>query len=257
MDALETQIIMGICLFGGFLIYGLIVTTIRNRRTKKQRSESSIHCYHCGEPMLESDVFCENCWKITPKVQEMLNKQPNRSQSSYSFISQGYNKRCPHCKRIFDKLGSYPNSNLYLDSPIRYCLHCHQYFIDFINYEWSVCKLSFKLKKLSKPLLLFLFLAQFFCYAPESFGWWQQILIIGKFTFIYLFLFLGWYFIFRRKKHTFSSKRLEINPEYPKILMDMGYEIMMDKKYYHLSKIPIVSLKDTAKELLKDAFTFD
>ena len=51
--------------------------------------------------------------------------------------------------------------------------------------------------------------------------------------------------------------RLEQNPEYPQILIDMGYGNMMSKEYHHLSKEPIVSRKDKLKELLKEAFTFD
>ena len=53
------------------------------------------------------------------------------------------------------------------------------------------------------------------------------------------------------------EERLKRNPEYPKLLINMGYGYIMEEKYYSLCKTPLSPFKDKVKTILKDAFTFD
>jgi hypothetical protein len=250
------EISVAICIFVPLFIYGFISIIIEKRRTNKQRNQSSIRCRHCGEPMLESDVFCENCWKITPMVQDMLNNHPDRKPDFYSNLSYKGNYHCPHCKSFYTRSRRYYHG-LKQNIPITYCTNCHQYFLVPWHYELSVASPSVKLED-------FIFFQPWhsFFYAPFivflivndcSF----ILLDIGVFFLAYCSLRLIWHRTAKRKTIRNSYIRLEQNPEYPQILVDMGFVHMMDKKYHHLSKTPVISLKDKVKTILKNAFTFD
>ena len=239
-----------------FVLYSIIRSIFDKQKVKQQRQASSIHCHHCGAPMLESDVFCENCWKITPKVQEMLDSHPDRNPEFYSNLNYKNNNHCPHCKDFY-RNGRTIDSTLSLGVPIQYCSQCHQYFLDSWLIEWSVSSFFVKSELFSSIGLwvhLLLIPAPFCCFAYKN---WYALLGIMILSTICFSSRLIWYKTEKKKKIHESYTRLSQNPEYPKILIDMGFVNRMDKKYYHLSKKPVVSLKDKVKTILKDAFTFD
>ena len=239
-----------------FVLYSIIRSIFDKQKVKQQRQASSIHCHHCGAPMLESDVFCENCWKITPKVQEMLDSHPDRNPEFYTKVLYRGKKRCPHCKEIYQH-DQDRYVNRYHGIPIRHCNHCHQYFLEFIAYEWSVCKTLFKFRKIAERLLVSFYFSSFFFIFPESVNLQEDLFLFVKYCVISTAIYFAWHFAFIRRKQTESCMRLKRNPEYPKLLINMGYGYIMEEKYYSLCKTPLTPFKDKVKTILKDAFTFD
>ena len=255
MSEFQIELLFLICLFPTLLVLGTVVDIISKKRKIAERRTSSIHCHHCGSPILESDVFCENCWKITPKVQEMLDVHPKRAPEFYTKVLYRGKKRCPHCKVIYQH-----HEDRYVNRhhgiPIRYCTHCHQYFLEFIAYEWSVCKTFFKFSKSAERLFLSFYFSYFFFIFPESVNLQEDLFLFVKYCVISTAIYFAWHFAFIRRKQTESCIRLKRNPEYPKLLINMGYGYMMSEKYYPLCKATLIPLKDNIKNLLKDAFTF-
>ena len=258
MSEFRIELLFLICFVGVLIIYGTIRNSVKKRRTIKQKQTSSIHCHHCGSPMLESDVFCENCWKITPKVQKMLDHNSDKKPDFYHALDNGYKLRCPHCKNFYCQ--SRTHSSITLDPPIIYCPKCKQYFIDTIYFEWSVASLLVKFEDFYIiPLWNYLFFIPILisCIVNRD---WFILQDIGFLFLVYSVLRLIWNKTVKRKRIHKSYMRLEQNPEYPQILIDMGYWKMMSKEYHHLSKEPIIPPKDKLKnfiKFIKDAFTFD
>ena len=209
-------------------------------------------CEYCDRPMKENDVFCKFCWKITPKVQEMLASQPNRHPNDYQLYSTNYSYRCPHCGgfykgKFFDKI-----PGLKIDSPIKRCKKCRKYLLDHYNNEWSLVSNKYKTHRRFSPWLLLLieyFLIELFYSEP-----WGLAVCIG-YLFLHFPLSVLAHNFTKRNAIERSTLRLENNPDYPKILADMGYGFAMDSKYHNLIKHPQQKL--TIKEIIKDAFTFD
>lgn len=241
--------------------YGLTKKTIQRSHINKQRIVSDFQCNYCGEPILERDVFCKNCQTITPKVQEMLDRNPDKKPDFYCNLDSGYKLRCPHCRTFHRYPRRYYAPNNF-GTPIIYCTHCHNYFLDRAYIEWSVAPFFIKCQEFFSIGHLIFYLS-FFLIIISSItdGDW---LIAHDFTFLLLILLgihfsfaLTRYIVLKRKTFREANMRLQQNPDYPQILINMGYGKMMDKKYHHLSKEIILSRKDKVKELLKDAFTFD
>lgn len=241
--------------------YGLTKKTIQHSHINKQRIVSDFQCSCCGEPILEQDVFCKNCQKITPKVQEMLDRNPDKKPDFYCNLDNGYKLCCPHCRTFYRYPRRYYTPNDFC-SPIIYCTHCHDYFLDRANIEWSVAPFFIKLQEFFSIGHLIFYLAFFFIIISSiSDGDWlvahDFMLLLLTFLGIHSVFSLTRYKILKRKNFRESYMRLKQNLEYPQILINMGYWEMMDKTYYHLSKEIIASRGDKLKELLKDAFTFD
>lgn len=238
------------------VLYNIIDSLSDKQKTKQQRKQSSFLCYHCGAPMLESDVFCESCWKITPNVQEMLNAHPKRKPKFYSDLYYRGHNHCPHCKAFYCE-GRTIDSTLTLSPPIKHCPKCHQYFLDSWHIEWSVSSLFAK-SELFSVIRLWVYLlfvpALICCFAYKN---WFALQGIAIFSIGYFALRFIWYKTEKKKKIHESYMRLSQNPEYPQILIDMGYQHMMSKKYHHLSKEVTITWQSKLKELLKDAVTFD
>lgn len=261
MSESQIDFLFRICFVGIVLIYGMTRKIIHKRRTVKQKQITSIHCHHCGSPMLESDIFCENCWKITPNVNKTLSSHPNRKREFYSDLGNEFKLRCPHCNSFYRYAKRLYASNT-LGSPIKYCTHCHNYFLDYAYTEWSVTPFSVKFLDFFSIWHLLVYLAIFLLIVSCALeGDWfivpdLTILLLALICIHSAFVLVRCKLTDKKSFHE-STMRLEQNPEYPQILIDMGYGNMMSKEYHHLSKEPIVSRKDKLKELLKDAFTFD
>lgn len=212
-------------------------------------------CEYCNSTMNESDIFCKSCWKITPKVREMLNQQPNRHPNNYQIYSTSYSYRCPHCDRIIKSTLFEKIPGLKIDTPIKRCKKCHNYYLDTYNIEWSVSSTEYVSNHYFAPWLLFLIEIYLFDFVSELFS--------VPWAFVCCFIYLILHFPIRLLLSEFaqkrakerSQKRLEQNPEYPQLLADMGYEEKMEEKYRTMMKHP--SRKSTLKEIIKDAFTFD
>ena len=209
-------------------------------------------CEYCNSPMKENDVFCKSCWKITPKVQEMIDSYPNRHPNDYQIYSADHCYRCPHCggfykSNFFDKI-----PGLKIDSPIKRCKKCHKYLLDHYNNEWSVASDKYKMHRRFSPWLLLrieYFLIELFLSEP-----WGLAVCVG-YLFLHFPLCILMHNLTKRNAIKRSMLRLENNSDYPKILADMGYGFALDTKYHNLIKYPKQKL--TMKEILKEAVTFD
>ena len=212
-------------------------------------------CEYCNSPMKENDVFCKSCWKITPKVREMINAHPNRHPNDYQIYSTGYSYRCPHCGGIIKSTLFERIPGLKIDSPIKRCKKCQKYFLDTYNIEWSVSSTSYVSNHYFAPWLFFLIEIYLFDFISDLFS--------VQWAFICCFIYLLLHFPIRillsefaqKRAKERSQKRLEQNPEYPQLLADMGYGEKMAAKYHTMMKQP--PRKTTLKEILKDAITFD
>ena len=185
----------------------------------------------------------------------MLNRNPNRHPNDYQICSASRSYRCPHC-------GGFIKSNFFekihgvkIDTPIKRCRKCQNYYLDIYNNEWCVSSTKYKKDNYFAPWLLFLVEIYLFELASDLFSvTWALIL-----CFIYLLLHIPIRFVLsefasNRAKEK-SAERLAKNPEYPQILADMGYGSKMDETYQALMKYP--PQKITVKEVLKEAVTFD
>lgn len=239
------------------LAYGLTKKSIRTTHTNTRRSTSDLHCHCCGDSMLESDIFCQSCQKITPKVQEMLKRNIDKKPDYYRDIDNGYKMRCPHCRALYRSSKALFPPERY-GSSIKYCGSCHNYFLDDMYTEWSVSSHYIKFIEFFPLGFLIIFISFiFFIIGSIAYGDW---LMAREFTVLLIVILsirsayvLVQHKIINKKIFHNSNMRLKQNPDYPQILADMGYGRYMNKKYHHLRKDKPTTIKD----FLKDAFTFD
>jgi len=250
------ELMAGLIFLAAIIIFDIIAVSLKRILKPEPKKRPTAFCVHCYAPMMEEDVFCTNCWRITPKVQEMLNRFPTKKPNDYYRLHNGKRHACPHCKYVY-RISLYNPMRIRYGCPLKYCPKCHNYFTDVTDNEWSVYCLPSKASKFFL-LLLWIFVVCSIIEIYISLVSWQEILLyIFKYTIIHIIFCIIWHFTVRKKAVKESKLRLERNPEYPQILIDMGYGFMMEKKYHALYKEKPITWKDVIKEAFAEAFTFD
>ena len=174
-------------------------------------------CTHCGAPMDEADIFCKQCYKISPRVKLMLDLYPERHRLHY--VADAWNDRyiCPHCKTrgIFaSKKRSF--------TPIVLCPRCKEYFLSGFKREIYLLRRSLRIYPLIQGSVIGYFLWMFslaLLSHPllDTYFWLTipllPIALIGSVAHNYR--------TYRRRKAQ-SERRFAQNPEYLQMLYDMG-----------------------------------
>ena len=206
-------------------------------------------CPNCGEPLSTDVIFCEHCFTMNPMVREFLKNNPKQHPIDYLTLDS----TCPLCgknqpKRVIDQY--LPKK---LRTPIHHCKKCDGYYVKPGTLEWCVAPSASKRKMhLLNDLLgrneLNIMLALI-----------DSPLICAATAFLYLLLHypigILWLSFSLPKGIRASDLRLKHNRDYPQILASMGYGAYMDEQYNTLSDTP--PKKQSIKEFLKEAFTFD
>ena len=213
------------------------------------RSTPTTQCPTCQKSLSADEIFCEQCSTINPMVRDFLENNPKPQPQDY----QSINSKCPYCNkkqhsRIIDEF-----SFRKICTPIQYCKKCGGYFLQNKELEWSVIAPSYKSTKYLLTDLLFkneqniiemLVDTPLICIAVSI----LYLLLNYPIGFLWLKLTLP-------KSIQHSNLRLQQNPDYPKILADMGYGGYLDERYRSL--INYSPKTQTFKEFLKEAFTLD
>ena len=206
------------------------------------------NCPTCGKVITPDEIFCNKCSTLNPSIAQYLAHASLQHPNDYT--SNQF--KCPHCgKKAHPFSMRLIPPQLY--SPIHYCSVCNSYYLVLFFDEWSVLHPS--QKKMGRLLLNRLLKNELIIHdLLEDFPpLWALTAVV------YPLLHFPISFLWNRymlKKHIPSSQqRLAVNPNYPQILADMGYGDRMDECYYPLMKFP--PQKQSFKDLLKEAFTFD
>ena len=210
----------------------------------------SPHCTGCGRKLDETEAFCRECHTISPVVSKTFIDNPTKSGDAFvrtihSYHGESYTD-CPHCGNTYEE--TIASFSPQIESPIHICEKCHQAYIRPYKYEWSVISLK------SKAFAIFFSTKRWYAFLLAI---WGIMLVTFEESLwgipLGALLLAIVHLIFDRKAVRLSQKRLEQNPDYPQILVDMGYTSKLHKTYHHLLKFPPLTLK----EVLKEAFTFD
>ena len=206
-------------------------------------------CPNCGEPLSADVIFCEHCFTLNPMVREFLERNPKPYPKDYMTVDS----TCPYCSkrqrnRVIDE---FLTKNIC--TPIHRCKKCGGYFVQTKGLEWSVAPSSFR----SKKWLLTDLLIKNEYNIIEIFVDTPLICAVAAFLYLLLNFPIGflWLHFTLPKAIRKSNLRLEQNPDYPQILASMGYGGYMDEKYDAPHCPP--PKRQTFKEFLKEAFTFD
>lgn len=240
------------------LILNLQILRGGNLAIKKDIEKLEIYnllefCKHCGSPMCPEDVFCFNCWTITPKVKKMLSNSPGKYPYQYRTYQRKRKFLCPHCNSFYAHHQVKDGTGKLIGFPIVFCKNCKNYFIDDELLEYSVAHAKYKNNRflfffllVLTPIYIFLGFSQFFS-VPLS------LVLTAVYIAVYILCYIVWNKIVTKELIEESRLRLERNPDYPQILIDMGYGNLMDEKY----QVSYRKQEMTWKDVIKEAFTFD
>lgn len=210
-----------------FLSCQLIEAFYNQKRTNTVPSPTTL-CLHCGIPVSSKQLFCSNCHTMSPKIKDVFIKFPKKHHLKHHLDfaerkNKGY-RHCPHCDEITIRTyGIFPSMGI----PVRICGNCQNIYLSDLYCEWSMATITDKIimcifdgpHLILYVLLLFQMLEQTL---PISIGLISLAVIV--------FLRVVWFFTISIFDIRESEARLKANPEYPKILVDMGYQIL-DKRY--------------------------
>ena len=189
-------------------------------------SDLAVECSHCQTHFPPNVAFCPNCQTISPKVLESYNKYPQKHYLDFTedIVNSEY-VRCPHCKVL--KHGSSSWLPARINSPFFCCGNCNEFYTQRGCYEWSVISTLRKIQFcfIGGEWPIYFFFGLFICYSNAG----QSL----PFAIALFILLISLRILWIRGILSFdiraSKNRLKANPEYPKILADMGYEILDDK----------------------------
>ena len=194
-----------------------LIENFSNPNGVNKDTSPTTSCSHCGTPLSSEQLFCNNCFTMSHKVKDVFIKFPQKHHLDFAEIENKGHRHCPHCDKItITTYGIIPNMGI----PVRVCNSCHNVYISTLYCEWSMASIT------NKILMCIFDGPHIMLYILLPFGILDQSLPIhiGLISLaIVIALRIIWFFTITVFAVRESEARLTANPEYPKILADMGY----------------------------------
>ena len=189
-----------------------------------------IQCSFCGNKLQDNQIFCNNCHHISHIIRNTFETFSHKICFDFVEVNSKHHKLCPHCNEILaPKKFSF---GLYLGIPIRLCNGCQNVYLDSSVCEW------FGLSILNKARLCLFDGTQLIFYVVFLSQAMNRNISSQTGIFVCLvvtLLRIIWFFTITTLDIQESEARLQANPEYPQILVNMGYEHFKEN-YIKISK---------------------